>query len=96
MDGVFSNFADLQGIDEYDRLLSSFEEYKNGGLDAEFEYTEDNLTEKCYAIKGKNIQTKATYTKQKQQAPTPKLTIAHQDPKESKDELPYNGYFEQF
>ena len=96
LDGVFSNFADLHGIDEYDRLLNSFEEYKNGRLDAEFEYTEDSLTEKCYAIKGKNIQTKATYSKQKQQAPTPKLTITHQDPKESKDELPYNGYFEQF
>ena len=75
-DGVFAQFDDLAGVAEFDALRNDCEKY-----------SAEDLTEKCFAIRGRNMTAKFSLQEQK----PPKLAVEKDDAAGSNE--PYGGVF---
>lgn len=77
---IFAQFEDLSGIEEFEKLVEDC-----------LKYDTDSITEKCYAIRGKNgTSAKFSVTKE------PILKVpAHADDEEDENE-PYSGIFKKY
>jgi hypothetical protein len=78
-EGVFAQFEDLAGVEEFEALRD------NCG-----EIAADDLTEKCFAIRGRNLHAKFSLNEQK----APKLMVEKTDA--GKGDEPYGGIFAEY
>lgn len=80
---VFSKFDDLDGNEEFESLKSGCEEM-----------SVDDITEKCFAIRGKNmVNTKATFSATDKAT---KLAVDKNDNKDNDEYEPYGGLFKTY
>lgn len=79
-DAVFSMFGDLNGVEAFESLRNDCAEL-----------TIEELTEKCYALRGRTMPVQ-TFSNEKNKAP--RLPIERQDGKDDDDE--YGGIFKRF
>ena len=79
-DELFANFSDLSEVEEFSALVADAAQYNL-----------DELEEKCFAIRGKNV--KMNFSKSEPKAP--KLPVEHIDDMDNEHE-PYGGVLKQY